>query len=102
MAQLQVDEIVALTEYVMQFYHSRPNKENAADETYQLLERTLRTTRWYKEDRFTLHALIAITTQYAPEYRLCCEYYEYILYCMEKEEREKAEEQQGRFQIVHG
>jgi len=98
----QIDEIVALTEYVMRFYHSRPNRENAADETYSLLERTLRATRWYKEDRFVLHELIAITTQYVPEYQLCCDYYQYILYCIEKEEREKAEELRGRFQMVHG
>lgn len=100
-----VQEIVDMTERIMKYYHAQLNKEDAADHTYQLLQRTLQTKPWYKEDRFVLHGLIAITTQYVPEYRLCCDYYEYILYCIEKEDQQKAHAHRQilmRHQILQG
>jgi hypothetical protein len=58
------------------------------------MQRTLYTKKWYRETKDCLQYYIAITQKYVPESMIFTGYYEYIMYCLEKEEQKRAEELQ--------
>ena len=89
-----VTDILATTEEFYAYYKEHEAEEDVIDHMYQFMQRMLHTKKWYMETKKCLQVYISITQKYVPESKIFTDYYEYIIYCLEKEEQKRAEELQ--------
>ncbi len=80
-----VTDIIATTEEFYAYYKEHEEEEDVIDYTYQLMQRTLYTKKWYMETKKCLQVYISITQKYIPESTIFTGYYEYIIECLDKE-----------------
>ena len=79
-------DMLATTQAFYTYYKEHEAEEDVIDHTYQLMQRTLYTKKWYRETKESLHLYIRITEQYVPESTIILTgYYEYIIDCLDKE-----------------
>ena len=89
-----------MTEFYI-YYKAHEQEEDARDHLYQMMQRILPTTSWYKEEKETLLSYIFAIKQYIPEPKIITEYIEYIIYCLEKEEQKRNEAHQAILNHYH-
>jgi hypothetical protein len=82
-----VHEILCMSQAVMEYYNSHPEDEDRIDHTYQYLQRLLRSTSYYQESIKHYSLIIRLTKRFIPQSKILCDYYEYIIYCLKKEEQ---------------
>jgi hypothetical protein len=80
-----VTDILATTEEFYAYYKEHEAEEDVIDYTYQFMQRTLYTKKWYRETKDCLQGYIDITQKYIPESKIFTDYYEYIIECLDKE-----------------